>query len=129
MNWITSLFSSPKIMDTAANVVEMGMKGIDALVFTEEEKAKMSKETFELWLEMQRVIKDESTVRSFTRRILSIMILGVYLTLAIFGAVIYKFDPGWGQIVFDVVKHLSTLAWGVGAFYFGVHLLRAQKKE
>jgi len=134
MSWLSWITKTPKLIDTAATVVERGVAGIDALFFTQEEKAQMSHKTFELWLEVQRVIKDESSVRSVTRRVLAVMCMAVYLGLIVAACVVAFWEPTYANFVFTVAKELTFMITGIAFFYFGTYgvgnyLMNKEKKE
>lgn len=124
MSWFTALFSAPKLVDTGANLLEKGAAGIDALFYTDEEKAKAGAETYTKWLEAQKILIAESSVKSITRRILAVMILAVYLLMMLFAAIIWKMDVKWAEWVLGLANSntMSTLVLGVGGLYFMVHV-------
>ena len=116
--FLKGILSAPKI---ASEIVTGGVRALDALVFTEEEKAKMSQKTFETWLEVQKAIAGESTVRSVTRRILACMIMGTFLGFMVAGGGLFYWFPEWSAYMLSLAKQLSTLAIAVGVFYFGTY--------
>ena len=118
LGWIKGIFSAPKI---AAELVTGGVRALDALVFTEEERANMGQKTFETWLEVQKAIAGESTVRSVTRRILACMIMGTFLGFMIAGGGLFYWFPEWSAFLLSLAKQLSTLTLAVGVFYFGTY--------
>ena len=128
-NWFKGIFSTPKVVDTGLGLIESGVKGIDALFFTEEEKAKQSQETYETWLEVQRVLANESTVRSITRRILAVSVMGTFLLFLIVAAFAWPFAKEWAAFLLSLSKSLSQLVLAVAVFYFGVHILRGWKEK
>jgi hypothetical protein len=117
----SKLFGSAKTVDT---LVDGAVKGIDALVFTEEEKSEAHRETFQLWLKMQEVVSQESSVRSVTRRILAVMIVGTFLFFLISAAVAYPISIDYAKFLLSLAKELGGLTLAIGCFYFGVHLIR-----
>jgi len=124
--WLKGALSTPKAVD---RIVKGGIDALDALVFTEEEKEHMSQKTYETWLEVQRVIASESTVRSRTRRYLACGVMGTFLGFLIFGGVIYHWNPKWSAYVLSLAKELGGLVLAISVFYFGVHVLRSLKEK
>ena len=115
--------SSSKAIDTAANIAEKTtdgiIGGIDKIFYTEQEKAEAKKKWFDGWLDLQKIISNESTPTAISRRILAFMIMGPFVSLIVFGVVIYKFDTAWAQFILSQgVERLSLLASAVGATYF-----------
>ena len=119
MSFLSFLKTSDKALDTAANVVNGAVSGIDALFFTEEEKSKASLEVVELWLKMQDVTANENSARSITRRYLAFGFLSLFILLILFGTGIWKWYPEWAAFVFSVVKSISNIILAIVIFYFG----------
>jgi len=124
-NWAKSILSIGKNSET---LITGAVAGIDALVFTAEEKSRASLEAYQLWLKTQEVLASESSVRSITRRILAIMILGTFLGLLIAAAVAYPISETYAAFLLSLASELSGLSLAIGCFYFGVHLLRGLGK-
>lgn len=117
-SWIKT---SEKAVDTGLDLVTTAVKGIDMLVFTDEEKAQMSVETMNLWLEMQDRIAHESSVRSLTRRFIAISIVFTFLFFLIGAGVVFKIDVGWAKYLLGLAEELGDLTLLVAFFYFGSH--------
>lgn len=105
----------------ADKIVDGIIGGIDAAWYTDEERAK----DYSKYVTQQI---DENSIRSRARRVLAFAILGSYLGLKLVGAAVYKIDANYAAYLSTQGDALSTLALGVGAFYFAVHLLRGIKK-
>ncbi len=116
--WLKGVLGAPKVV---GDLVSGGVRALDALVFTEEERANMGQKTFETWLEVQKAIAGESTVRSMTRRVLACMIMGTFLGFMIFGGGLFYWFPAWSAYLLSLAKQLSTLALTVAIFYFGTY--------
>ena len=129
MGFLDFFRTTPKVIDTAANVVDAGIRGIDALFFTDEEKSESSRKTYELWLETQKIIRDENTIRSMTRRILACMIMGEFTLLLLMAAVAWPFMPEWGKMLLEIAKSLSNLVIAIAIFYFGPYAFSAYMKK
>ena len=118
---LKGLFSTPKAVDTASNVVNGAVKGIDALFFTKEEKAHFSQQTMETWLKMQTVTANENSIRSITRRKLAVGFCQVFLFFLIVGGVLYLYRPDWGLHFLGLAKQLSPSTLLILGFYFGYY--------
>jgi hypothetical protein len=102
---------------------------VDALFFTDEEKSRASLEITMAAIEMVKVTQGETNVRSVTRRVLAWLIMGSFLFLLLFGAMIYKVDPAWSAYCLESAKALIFLATPVGIFYFGYYGVKAARKS
>lgn len=110
--------------DTATKVLDAGIAGIDALILTEEERLTMQAKLGDHWLETQKALQDESTIRSVTRRVLSWVVMGSYTLLVLAAAVAYGFDADYGKFLLDLADgKFGFLVVMVGGFYFGPHML------
>jgi len=137
--------TSSKAVGTAAEVVKMGAKGIDAIWYTEEEKAEAAAKKGELlykWgelsIEYLKVTQNESSARSLSRRYLAwgSFGLGGFLTLyallmktiaALWPAMSDKFNEV-AAFAIELLKIWWPIILAAGVFYFGVAALRAMAK-
>lgn len=128
------LSSGPK---AAEKVLDAGIRGIDALVYTDEEKAVAHQKLMDTWLKLQEQLAGESTVRAVTRRILAFIFAGSFVTLNLAAAVVYFWNDAYAQFLFNVADGQFGIATTlVVGFYFGPHMLqrlvtswRTDKKE
>jgi hypothetical protein len=100
---------------------------IDEQNFTEEERAKFRLTAIEHYGNYMSSTVGENTQRSITRRELAIYIIRVELAVIIFSLLMYKVDPAWAEYGYKIATEspLGLLTLGVGAFFFGTHLVRA----
>lgn len=119
--WIKAIFSTPRALASGLNMIDKGVEGIGKLVFTDQEKAELSAKTYETWLEVQKVIADENSIRSITRRILAVSIMSTFLFLLIMAAFTWPWMPAWSAYLLLLVKSLSNLVLAVAVFYFGYY--------
>lgn len=129
MGLFSWLRTSEKAVDTGLDLVKKGADGIDMLIFTDEEKARFSAETMQLWLKTQEVIKDESSIRSVTRRILAVAIVGEFLLFLLMAGVGFLFNVGWAKYLLMLAQELSGLAMLVAGFYFGYYAVSNVVKQ
>ena len=118
---------SDKSIDLVGDTVRGVGTWIDERNFTEEEKSKVNMELAVKYANFLDTTMQENTERSKTRRSLAIWIIRLEAMFLIMSALTYKIDAAWSEywykIAVDSAWGLLTL--GVGAFFFGVHMLRA----
>lgn len=129
MGWLKGILSVPKAADTVFNTIEKGVEGIGKCFFTDQEKAEFTLKAGEMWIRVQEAIASENTVRSMTRRILAVMIMGMFLFLLLAAGAAYPFLPEFSAFLLSLAQELATLALAVAVFYFGVHVLRGAQKK
>lgn len=113
--------TSTKTVDTALDLAKDASAGIDMMFFTDEEKSKISKEVMEHWLKVQTALKEESSIRSFTRRILAVFFCGSFLLFLTMAAVAFPFIPGYAGYLLQLADKLSTAVTTILIFYFGYY--------
>lgn len=125
MGFLSLFGKSEKAADIAEKATSGLISGIDKMFFTNEEKAEAAQKVMDVHLKMIEATASENTVRSKTRRYLALMIMGTFLFLLVFGALIYKFDPEWARHVLECAKSLSAMAFAIGVFYFGYYGIKS----
>jgi len=108
MGFFSFLSGSNKAMETADNVVDGAIKGIDALFFTDEEKSRASVEVIELVLKRAELAVNESSVRSIP-----------YILMTIAAIVIYKIDLEWAEFILDVMGQWKFIIGAIVLWFFG----------
>lgn len=124
MGLLSWLKTSEKALNTATELVKEGAKGIDALFFTEEEKSRASLEMINLWIETQKVVRDENSAKSITRRYLAVMIVAFTLGLGLGACAIYPFLPNAAHFVLSIIKEYGFMTTSVVVFYFGYYAVK-----
>ncbi len=110
--------------EAATRVLDAGVRGIDALVYTDEEKAVAKQKLLDGWLQLQKDMGEETTVRAVTRRILAILIIVPFVFLVLSAAVAYFFDPQYTQFLIDLADgQFGIMALAVTCFYFGPYMI------
>lgn len=127
--WLTGVRTAEKAMEVADKATTGLIEGIDALIFTDEERSRANFDITQAAITMIVATQGETTVRSITRRVLAWLIMGSFLFLLLFGAMIYKVDPAWSAHCLASAKALIFLATPVGIFYFGYYGVKALKKD
>lgn len=118
LDWFSS---GPK---AAEKVLDAGISGLDKLILTDEEKKELSLKAGKQWVDLQKVLGEESTVRSVTRRVLAIMVMSSFTVLVFAAAIAYSFDPEYAKFLVDLADgKFGWLVLAVGGFYFGPHMV------
>lgn len=104
----------------AEKVLDAGIRGIDKLVYTDEEKAEARQRLVDNWLELQRTLGEETSVRGITRRILTFLTVLPYTALVIASAVCYYFNQAYAKFLLDVAEgNFGIIVLTIVVFYFG----------
>jgi len=129
MSWLTSIFGSSKSVDTVVETAAKGIyNGLDALFFTDEEKAEFRQKQADTVIKFAEIAYDENSIRSVTRRWLAFMVIGPAMLMVVTAATLYPFFPDYSDFLFTVFGKLIPWAGGVLMFYFGPHIIGAAKK-
>ena len=128
MGWFSKLLT-PKVVDDVFDKDNGHLSKIGAWIgnskFTDEEQA-------EMWREMGKGAAahavdtmGENTERSKTRRRLAVMIMQFELLCLFLAGMLFPFDENWSRMWWDIATSnlMFTLSAGVGAFFFGSHLI------
>ena len=122
MGWLTgikTIFSTPRIIDTATDLIKTGASGIDMMFYTDEEKELARKDWFAMVLKSEQTYQEQASVRSHTRRMLARAFCETYLFLIIISVLLFKLDPEWGKYVYEMIKTVSYAVVPIIVFFFG----------
>lgn len=116
------LFAGPK---AAEKVLDGTIAGIDKLFYTEEEKSDAKAKYLEMWLKLQEMLGEETSIRGMTRRILAVMVVGVYVLLSLFSVAVWKWDQAYADFVWEVANagQYGWMTLTVVVFYFGPYVI------
>lgn len=118
MSLFSKLFSSGP--DAAGKVLDAGIRGLDALVFTDEEKSAAKQKLSDTWLETQKVLQAETSIRSVTRRIIAFAVVFPFVLLILLAAAVYPFQPEYSKFLITLAEgQFGWLVLTVATFYFG----------
>lgn len=123
LSWFTG---GGKQVDKVTDAV---INGVDAVFYTEEEKAEDSKKRAELWYKFMEMARDESSIKSVTRRIIAILVMShwlLFLDVALVSHLLGNSQEA--KFSFELANAMLWIVGGVGAFYFGTHLIKQAKK-
>ena len=127
MNLLKWFASGP---EAAKTVLDAGIRGLDALVFTEEERAELNKRLGDQWLELQKLLGQETTTQSVTRRVLAMLVVVPFVILVLSAAVVYPFNQEYAKFLLDLAQsQFGWLTMGVAAFYFGPFMIQRMLKK
>ena len=123
MSFISKIFTGGVDINKALDIVS---KGADKLVFTQEERADLNKETTEGLSQFIKDTASENTARSITRRYVAILVIVVYLIISL---VIIAIGIWSTQKALELVKLTNELDLGTAfiaviAFFFSSYMLK-----
>jgi len=123
-----------KAADTVSTAVTTGFGMLDNAFYTDQEKAADAKDATRIWLEIQKVIASENSLRSITRRIIAWAFVAQFLLALNVCLICVLF---WTSKVDAVISVISAFQLGwivltIVTFYFGTYgigqLLGGKKK-
>ena len=118
MGLISKILGSTKNADI---IVKKGAEFIDHAFYTDEEKAENKVKLVDFYLKYQETTKGQN----LARRMIALMLVGLYVALILMAVVVYPFNPLWSNMLFTTLKDVLMQPFNiVVAFYFGSHLLR-----
>ncbi len=120
LDWITA---GPK---AAEKVLDATVSGIDKLVYTEEEREDARSKFLDHWLELQKTLGEETSVRGVTRRIIALLCIGTYVGLSVASVAVWKFDKLYADFIWEVANagQYGYITLTIVAFYFGPYFLQ-----
>ena len=123
MSFISKIFTGGVDINKALDIVS---KGADKLVFTQEERADLNKETTEGLSQFIKDTASENTARSITRRYVAILVIVVYLliSLVIIGIGIWSTQKALELVKLTNELDLGTAFIAVIAFFFSSYMLK-----
>lgn len=119
-SWIGGT-QADKALDIAEKATGGIIRGIDALVFTDEEKANLGKQIAETHIKLMEVLTGENTARAITRRILAVMAYSVFFFLILASFAVFRIDPGWSKHALSLIELMATIILTITIFYFGYY--------
>lgn len=123
MSWLSTLFGAGP--SAAEKVLDAGIRGIDSLVYTDQEKAEARQKLLDTWIETQKVLQNETPIRSVTRRIIAFAVIFPFVFLVLLAACVYPWLPLYSKFLLELAQ--SQFGWlvvGVATFYFGPMMSR-----
>jgi hypothetical protein len=132
---ITGANKVGNVVDTGLGVVESAVKGLDAIVYTDEEKAldaaKNLTKRMDHALAFAKITQSESGASAITRRIAMMIVLGNFTLFTTTGLVLVLLDKINilnNLIEFAKVMGIATLTVTVIASMFGYYAITKNRK-
>lgn len=125
LSWLKGGDSTPdKVADALINTG-------DALFFTSQEKSEFDARRQQQWLDLQRILADESSPRSVNRRVVAWSVIFMSMALT-FACPTFKYF-GLDDLAQYTTETAVAFNWpwafvAVIVFYFGTHVLGALRK-
>lgn len=133
MAWYSFLTSTTKTAETAAeagkSIVDGLISGIDAIAYTDEEKAEARQKGSETILKFWEAISRENTEQSKARRVLAKMTFQVFFFFLLAAATVFKFDAELARFLLQLAGKIMFLVSAIGVIYFGPHQLQKVLKK
>ena len=108
----------------AEKVLGGAVDGIDKLVYTDEEKAEFRGKLADAWIELQKTLGEETSVRGVTRRILAVAFSGFYLLASVLAIGFWPFYKEYSDFIWEVTNGThGYITLAIVAFYFGPYFL------
>lgn len=119
MNIFRAIFGTA---DNTKTLVDGAVSGIDALVFTDEEKSRASAQAADWFLKYLAATQPQN----LARRLIALMIVSLWGFLALLGVALFKVDRAYSEFVFKVLAEVVMNPFlMVMGFYFAAHVVRA----
>ena len=120
--------------DGANNVMKVASgigNYIDEQEFTTEEKAAHTNVKIGHMGSFMASTVSENTQRSKARREITLLVMRWALAMLTLSVVLYKVDPELSKYIRDIVTDdpMGYFVLGIGAFFFGAHIVRAMKNQ
>lgn len=122
--FLKALFTTP---GNGAEIIKGARDGLDALVFTDEEKSKMSVEAFRLYLEWIEATKGHNVSRRFIAVVVVLLWAFLVLLEVTFKVIetLTGIMEGTSEYVFQVLSQQVSIPFAtVVGFYFATQLLQ-----
>jgi len=105
-------------------IVDAGINGVDAMFYTDEEKAQHKAKMQELYFKFVEISANESTTQSVSRRMICMPVVYVWLALIIANVCASLFAPALDTAtITDTIKQMNTPALAAIGFYTGRHIM------
>ncbi len=118
-----------RIFGTAENadkLVNGAVKGLDAIVFTEEERSVANSKLNDWYLKYLQATQPQN----LARRIIAIAVTAMWALLTLLGTALYFINPEWSEFVFRVLSEVVNMPFMIIiGFYFLKHTVTAYNKK
>ena len=115
--------------ETVEKITDAVINGADKIFYTEEEKAEASQKRADLYFKFLELARDESSIKSVTRRIIAVLVVSHWLLYLDAAFVLYLTGHvEKAKFCLELSAGMFAIVGGIMAFYFGSHLLRQYQK-
>ena len=122
MSIFSWLSGGPK---AAEKVLDASIKGLDMLILTPEEKLKYMQTLATNWLDLQKTLGEETSVRGVTRRLIALVFVISYVFLILVAAALYLVAPEYSKFLIDLAEgKFGWIVLTVVGFYFGPYMIQ-----
>ena len=122
IGFLKSVFSKG---ESGEKLLDAGIKGIDALYFTEEEKSVASHQLLSTFIDFQKATQAQNVARRWIA--FGVTLLWMILVLILAGLGWAGYDDAY-KAIYAVMKEFVFIPFsGIMTFYFLTHVLRARK--
>ena len=124
MNLLKRIFASP---DDSSKIIDGAIKGMDAIVFTKEERAAANAKIGEWYLRYLAATESQN----LARRLIAMLVVGLFVVLVLTGVAARMFGSvAISDYVFNVLTDVVLQPFSIViGFYFLTHAVRAYSKE
>ena len=127
MGILSFLAGNSKSVD---KIVSAGINGVDAMFYTDEEKAQHRAKMQELYFKFVEVSATESTAQSISRRMICLPVVYTWLILVVLNVALTVFMPELdATAILETISYMNTPALASIGFYVGRHLVSDFKKK
>ena len=127
MGILSFLAGNSKSVD---KIVSAGINGVDAMFYTDEEKAQHRAKMQELYFKFVEISATESTAQSISRRMICLPVVYTWLILVVLNVALTVFMPELdATAILETISYMNTPALASIGFYIGRHLAADFKKK
>jgi len=120
MGILSFLAGNSKSVD---KIVSAGINGVDAMFYTDEEKAQHRAKMQELYFKFVEISATESTAQSISRRMICLPVVYTWLILVVLNVALTVFMPELdATAILETISYMNTPALASIGFYIGRHL-------
>lgn len=122
MGLLRSLFSPKDIGEVARSAV----RGLDDVVYTEQERAEKTQEAQRLYSELYMA----ALPSALARRIIAVLVVLVWCTMMLFATAIHGFDPKWSEQTLKILQEMVVQPVNIIlGFYFLQAVVKTYRKS
>jgi hypothetical protein len=119
---LRSLFSPKDIGEVARSAV----RGLDDVVYTEQERAEKTQEAQRLYSELYMA----ALPSALARRIIAVLVVLVWCTMMLFATAIHGFDPKWSEQTLKILQEMVVQPVNIIlGFYFLQAVVKTYRKS